>query len=211
MTPSLATEASNLPPACMTCIHPSIHTYILLRNRRQAKEEVGDLGMCRPTVSEQNDLQSSQGTKKEYNNSLARLQKAFDSVLHAWIMKSVELARIPKLTIDAIKILMTKWRTKLNLYGETINIKSSFIDYLRGILQGDLLSLILFLPSVNPLSYLLSKEKGYTVNVTAKAKEISHLFLVDDLKLYASSLNKIMKLLDIVTQFTSDVGMKFGE
>ena len=130
---------------------------------------------------------------------------------HAWIIKSLELAKIPKLIIDAIRILMTKWRTKLHLYDETNNIESSFMDYFRGILQGDLLSLILLLLLVNPLSYLLSKEKGYTINVTAKAKEISHLFFIDDLKLYTSSLNKIMKLLDIVTHFTKDVGMKFGE
>ena len=58
------------------------------------------------------------------------------------------------------------------------------IDYMRGILQGDLLSLTLFVLSVNPLSYLLSKEKGYTLNVTKRG--ISHLSFVDDLKLYAS-------------------------
>ena len=138
-------------------------------------------------------------------------KETFDSVPHAWIIKSLELAKIPKLIIDVIRILMTKWRTKLHLCDETNNIESSFMDYLRGILQGDLLSLILFLLLVNPLSYLLSKEKLYTINVTAKAKEIPHLFFVDDLKFYASSLNKIMKLVDIVTHFTNDVGMKFGE
>ena len=106
---------------------------------------------------------------------------------------------------------MTKWRTKLHLYGKTSNVENSFIDYLRRISQGNLLSLILLVLSVNPLSYLLSKEQGYTINVTPKAKEISPLFFVDDLKLHASSLNKIMKLLDIVTQVTNDVGMTFGE
>ena len=124
-------------------------------------------------------------------------KKDSDSVPHAWIIKSLELAKIPKLIIDAIRILMTKWRTKLHLYAYIG--KSSFIDYLRGILQEDLLSLILFVLSVNPLSYLSTKEKGYTINITAKAKRNFTPVFVDDLKLYASSLNKIMKLLDIVT------------
>ena len=70
---------------------------------------------------------------------------------------------------------------------------------------------MLFALSVNPLSYLFSKEKGYAINVTAKAEEILHLFFVDDLKRYASSLNNIMKLLDIITRFTNDVRMKFSE
>ena len=35
-------------------------------------------------------------------------KKAFDSVPHAWIIKSLELAKIPKLIIDETIILMTK-------------------------------------------------------------------------------------------------------
>ena len=150
---------------------------------------------------------------KEHRKNLITVwlgyKKSFDSIPHAWIIKSLQLAKIPDMTIEAIRMLMTKWRIKLHLYGESNTIESSFIDYMRGILQGDLLSLILFLLSVNLLSYLLSKEKGYTLNVTKRG--ILHLFFVDDLKLYASTWIKMMKLLDIVTRFTKDVGMTFGE
>ena len=80
-------------------------------------------------------------------------KKAFDSIPHAWIIKSLQLAKIPDMIIEAIRMLMIKWRTKLHLYAESNTIESSFIDYMRGILQGDLLSLILFVLSINPLSY----------------------------------------------------------
>ena len=50
----------------------------------------------------------------------------------------------------------------------------------------------------------MGKTKGRNQNV-------NHLLLVDDLKLYANSRNTIMKLLHIVTTFTNDVGLKFGE
>ena len=129
-------------------------------------------------------------------------KKAFDSIPHSWIIKSLQLAKIPDIIIEAIRMIMTKWRSKLHLYGESNTIESLFIDYMRGILQGDLLSLILFVLSVNSLSYILSKEKGYTLNLTNRG--ISHLFFVDDLKLYGSTWIKMMKLLDIVTQFTKD-------
>ena len=85
------------------------------------------------------------------------------------------------------------------------------INYFKGILQGDTLSLILFVLSVNPLSLLLQKQEGYQIGKDKRETNISHLFFVDDLKLLASTIIKMMKLLDTVTEFTNDVGMTFGE
>ena len=99
----------------------------------------------------------------------------------------------------------------MHLHRETSTIETRMIDYYRGILQGDLLSLILFVLAVNPLSHLLSKEEGFKLTIEDQIRIITHLFFVDDLKLYASTLAKMNKLLDIVTQLTNDVGMTFGE
>ena len=48
---------------------------------------------------------------------------------------------------------MLKWRIKLHLYAETSRVETAFMNYRRGILQGNTLSLILFVISVNPLSH----------------------------------------------------------
>ena len=96
---------------------------------------------------------------------------------------------------------MSKWRTKIHLYGETESIETSEIEYYKGILQGDMLSLILFVLSINPLSFILHKKEGYEIGkektstqnrdeaYEMEEQEIStnllHLFFVDDLKLYA--------------------------
>ena len=133
-------------------------------------------------------------------------KKAFDNIPHSWVIKSLELAKVPKLIIEAIKSLMDKRRTKMHLHGETSSIETRMIDYYRGILQGDLLSLILFVIAVNLLSHLLSKEEGFKLTTEDQIRIITHLFFVDDLKLYASTLVKMNKLLDIVTQVTNDVG-----
>ena len=82
-------------------------------------------------------------------------KKAFDSVPHSWLIRSLEMAKVPEKVILAIRQLMIKWRTKVYLYGESSNVETDFISYLKGILQGDTLSLILFILSVNPLSHLL--------------------------------------------------------
>ena len=137
-------------------------------------------------------------------------QKAFDSIPHSWLIRSLELAKVPEVIINAIKKLMLKWRTKVFLHGENTGAETDFINYLTGILQGDTLSLILFVLSVNPLSFLLKEHDGYKTKQLSQAININHLFFVDDLKLYASTIAKMIKLLETVTQFSNDVGMKFG-
>ena len=137
-------------------------------------------------------------------------KKAFDSVPHSWLIRSLELAKIPERIINAIKQLMFKWKTKVYLYGENKNLGSDFINYLRGILQGDTLSLILFVLSVNPLSFLLNKYEGYKSTTEGEDKNITHLFFVDDVKLYAASMAKMIMMLELVTQFSSDIGMNFA-
>ena len=52
---------------------------------------------------------------------------------------------------------MRAWATKVILNTEKEQIETDEIKYLNGTLQGDLLSLILFILSVNPLSFLLEK------------------------------------------------------
>lgn len=66
-------------------------------------------------------------------------KKAFVSVPHSWIIESLKLAKLPDKIIDVIKMLMSKWRTKIYLYGETESIETSEIEYHKGILQGDML------------------------------------------------------------------------
>ena len=61
------------------------------------------------------------------------------------------------------------------------------INYLTGVLQGDCLSLLLFILSVNPLSFLLKNLPGNKIREPGKrGMSISHLFFVDDLRTYAS-------------------------
>ena len=100
---------------------------------------------------------------------------------------------------------MTKWRTKLTLNGEHTSLESDELCYLKEILQGDTLSLILFILSVNPLSYLLSKEEGIQLSIEDQVRIMTDLFFVDDLKLYVKNKEKLRILLDLVTRFTQDV------
>ena len=71
-------------------------------------------------------------------------RKAFDSVPHSWIIEALKLSGIPNIVIRNIEMLMRKWRTKMYIHGINQSFETDVINYFKGILQGDTLSLILF-------------------------------------------------------------------
>ena len=89
------------------------------------------------------------------------------------------------------------------------SIETEEIKYECGILQGNALSIILFALFVNPASFLLKKVEGYKIKKTSK--QINHAYFLDDLKLFPESMNIMKLLLDIITTYSRDIGMKFGE
>ena len=134
-------------------------------------------------------------------------KKAFDSVPHDWILKSLELARVPPKIVEAVRNLMKVWATKLHL-GEVV---TEIIKYVTGFLQGDCLALVIFILCANPLSFLLRRGPGYKAGPPKERNtKITHLFFVDDLKTYAQDLQDAKFQLDTVTTFTRDIGMEFG-
>ena len=114
-------------------------------------------------------------------------KKAFDSVPHDWIVKALQLTKVPPKIINAISKLMRVRATKITLKAENKTIETRIINYLTVALQEDCLSLLLFILSVNPLSFLLKNLTGYKIGEPGRRDiSISHLFFVDDLKTYAS-------------------------
>ena len=138
-------------------------------------------------------------------------RKAFDSVPHRCIIKALHLANVPVKVLNAILRLMELWATKVNLFAEGTNIETESINYLTGVLQGDCLSLMLFILSVNPLSFMLSLLPGYNIGKRNSSKvNMTHLFFVDDLKTFAKNKNEATLHLDLITRFTNDINMKLG-
>ena len=102
---------------------------------------------------------------------------------HDWIIKALELSKVPPKVVHAVKQLMKVLATKVSLHAESEDIVTEAIEYLTGLLQGDNLSMLLFTLSINPLSFLLRTLTGYKAGSPEKRDtEIDHLFFVDDLK-----------------------------
>ena len=136
--------------------------------------------------------------------------KAFDSVSHSWLFMALRLAKVPENIVVLIEKISKLWATIVTFKGTNQTVKTDIITYFKGIFQGDSLSVILFILSVNPLSFMITRLRGYAAGKDRKTN-ITHNFFVDDLKLYNSTMNGVKKQLDLVTRFSQDIGMKFGQ
>jgi len=79
-------------------------------------------------------------------------QKAFDTVPHSWIIKSLELIGIKNKVIAFTKKTTTYWRTRMRLHAENELIETEDINIKCGIFQGDSPSPLLFCICLIPLT-----------------------------------------------------------
>ena len=131
-------------------------------------------------------------------------QKAYDSVLHSWIIETLKLYKIHSSVMLLFQQSMSFWRTTLVAGGSfmaDINIKC-------GIFQGDSISPLLFCSALNPLSEVIKSNKfGYT---SKSGDLIQHLLYMDDLKLYTKNERDLNSLMSTVYLFSSDIGMRIN-
>ena len=126
------------------------------------------------------------GRKKNRNLSTAWVdyKKAFDSVPHEWILKTIELYKISPIISSFPRTSMTKWQTWLPPSHNNGTLKSDPIKIKHGIFQGDSLFPLLFCLALIPLSNKLNN-MGYGYKIFDGT--INHLFYMDDLKLFAKN------------------------
>ena len=134
-------------------------------------------------------------------------KKAFNSIPHSWIEKSLETFKISPVLRNFLSNSMRMQKTTLVLNtGENI-LNGGDININGGIFQGDSFSPILFCVALIPLSKLLNNT-GYGYKLYNNA--INHLFYLDDLKLFPKNDQQLQGLLNIVKQFSDDIRMEFG-
>ena len=139
-------------------------------------------------------------------------KKAFDSIPHKWLLEALRLAKVHPKLIAVIKSLTEKWATQVHLQtGKTVTV-TDVIKYLTGAFQGDSLVLKLFTICVNPLSHLLNNKcDGYLAGPTGnRTMKLTHLLFVDDLKTFAPNKETAIEQLEVITEFSQNIGMKFG-
>lgn len=149
-----------------------------------------------------------QKEKKSLSTGWIDYKKAYDSVPHPWILKSLKLVGVNNNFITFCQALMRTWRVIIHLNGDKEKITTSEVKIAKGIYQGDSLSPLLFCIALFPLSRMLNDTgAGYKLKNGAT---ISHLLYMDDLKLFAKSKIQLRKLIDTTVEFSHDIRMQFG-
>ena len=156
-------------------------------------------------------LDDAKSRQKNLSIAWIDYRKAYDSIPHEWLIKSLEMHKFDQSIINFVKYSMLFWKTTLNINSTNETHTTSQININTGIFQGDSTSGLYFITSLLPLSWLLKQSKlGYRVKSKNKDNLISHLMFVDDLKIYASNDNQLKSLISTTKIFSDDIGMSFG-
>ena len=149
--------------------------------------------------------------RKKKNLSVAWIdyRKAYDSVPHSWILKTLSIYKFNNKLINFMEKSMKSWNTTMYLNHVQGIITTEKISIKQGIFQGDSLSPLLFCLALVPLTSEINAS-GYGYKMNRNSVPISNLFYMDDLKLYASNDDQQQGELRIVKQFSDDIKMSFG-
>ncbi|KAI5728961.1 hypothetical protein M8J77_023689 [Diaphorina citri] len=155
--------------------------------------------------------------KRNLSVSWIDYKKCYDSIPHSWLLKILAIYKIDPAIINFLQITMNSWCTELhcklpsNVHVESSNeIITDKITFKRGIYQGDPLSSLLFCLCLNPLSNILNSSPfGYKIKMDEEVR-VTHLFYMDDLKIYANGPEQLRHLLELVSNFSESICMSFG-
>ena len=154
-------------------------------------------------------MSNAKARKCSLHTAYIDYQKAFDSVPHSWLSEILDLYKVEGHIAKFLTQAMSQWKTRLMISTSRDNIDAGTVAIKRGIFQGDALSPLWFCLALRPLTTMLNNQKkGY--NLPQALKPISHLWYMDDLKLYAESKKHLHDLLTCVARFSTDIQMKFG-
>ena len=155
-------------------------------------------------------LRHCKRTKSSLYMAFIDYQKAYDSIPHSWILKSMEMCKINPRIIRLFESSFQQCVVNVVQAGSALGK----IHIKRGLFQGDSVSPIHFIVGLIPLSLLLARQgRGYSISNPEAPHtdvDINHRLYMDDLKLYSSSREDLQQLLDVTEKFSTDINMSFG-
>ena len=179
---------------CNSCINTFVQQHCKINNIITAEQVEGKRGVW--GYLEQ--LLINKTVLNEVKKNLQNLvtvwldhQKEFDSVPHEWLIESSKLAKLPPLIVTAIDTLTKLWAANMNTSRENVSFTSN-LEYKNGIFQGDGLSVLLFILSMNTLSFMLNRLKDYSTGKgNSREINITHPFFVNDSKSFSPNMNSM--------------------
>ena len=118
------------------CINEFLIDHIHKNNiitQEQAAEKKGVWGTVEQLLINKSIVKETRSMRRNLVTVWLDYRKAFDSILHHWLLEALRLAKIPQHLMTAIKNLTEFWYTILNLNGTSDTIISDLIKTLSGI------------------------------------------------------------------------------
>ena len=138
-------------------------------------------------------------------------KKAYDNVLHGWIVLVLKWMKIPQDLLNVIIQLMSGWKTRLEIKMGSQMVVSRWINIFRGFLQGDSFSPVGYCLTVVPIGMLISVSDGYVLGKPGdRSLKRTHSLLIDDLKVYQKDHEKMVAVNEIIVTASLDTGATYG-
>ena len=90
--------------------------------------------------------------KKNLSCTWVDVAKAYDNVSHKWLLRTLQMHKIPTAFTNTIMKLSTLWKIRLRVKTQSGVALIEPIQFKRGIYQGDTLCPLLFIMCANPMS-----------------------------------------------------------
>ncbi|XP_060519856.1 uncharacterized protein LOC132698038 [Cylas formicarius] len=166
------------------CISNKIYNH-LDRNSLIAEEQKGCIRKaygCKEQLVIDSVI-SNQAIKSNRNIHMAYIdyQKAFDSVPHSWLKYVLKLYGIHPQIRTFLGLCMKKWNTDLTLHHQGKSLIVPRMRIKKGIFQGDSLSALWFVMSINPLSLLLNNSRyGFELKTPNRSHRLSSIWMISN-------------------------------
>ena len=151
-------------------------------------------------------LKDARDNNKTLATAWIDVRKAYDSVSHSWLIKCLEIHRVPTKLVKTISNIIDSWSVQLVIPLEENDVLSDIIKIVNGLLQGDSMCGNLFTLSLNPAAWEIRRTNGYSLSKPIETK-ITHLIFIDDLKVFTKSLAKLIALLSDLKKKMEDAGL----
>jgi hypothetical protein len=219
--------ANYRPIACLNTCYKLLTGFVAkyldlyLRKRKIIPEEQialrGGVWGCTHALTLDQSLSADAQNQKQRPISVAWIDyaKAFDSVPHSYVTWLFNAVRAPGPIKKFLSGLMRQWRVRYEIRNPRGKaLRSSHLRISSGVLQGDSFSPLLFCLAMAPISHAVNSIGGEYKTASGKLKglqvSLSHLFYMDDLKLFACSPKNLQQQIEVVASISNDINMRLN-
>ncbi|VDK49356.1 unnamed protein product [Cylicostephanus goldi] len=175
----------------------------------------GIWGCTHAHILDQTIVRHAKKSKKELHMLWVDMTKAYDSISHQallWCLRQWQLS--PSIVNLLEKLIKCQ---KVRYFGKVANqqVSSKPLSVRNGLMQGDSLSPLLFVMVIAPVSYWIrnnihpyeARTAPNTQSMRNDRLRLSHIFYMDDLKVYANCWEQLLKAKQGIEKVAAELGL----